>query len=51
MYYNCDDEVVPFAHAALYAQKLPQATVRRFDGPGHQFDDDLSAVALDIGRL
>ena len=46
-----DDEVVPFAHAALYAQKLPRATVREFDGRGHQFGEDLSEVARDIGGL
>ena len=51
LYHSRDDEVVPFAHAALYAQKLPRATVREFDGRGHQFDDDLSEVARDIGGL
>jgi predicted alpha/beta hydrolase family esterase len=51
LYHSRDDEVVPFAHAALYAKKLPRATVREFDGRGHQFDDDLSEVARDIGRL
>ena len=51
LYHSRDDEVVPFAHATLYAEKLSRATVREFDGRGHQFDDDLSEVALDIGRL
>jgi predicted alpha/beta hydrolase family esterase len=50
-YHSRDDEVVPFAHAALYAQKLPRAAVREFDGRGHQFDDDLFEVARDIRRL
>jgi predicted alpha/beta hydrolase family esterase len=50
-YHSRDDEVVPFAHATLYAEKLPRATVREFDDRGHQFDDDLSEVARDIGRL
>ncbi len=31
-YQSHDDEVVPFAHLALYAEKLPQATIREFDG-------------------
>ena len=48
LYHSRDDEVVPFAHAALYAEKLPRATVREFDGRGHQFGDDLSEVARDI---
>jgi len=51
LYHSRDDEVVPFAHAALYAEKLPWATVRDLDGRGHQFDDDLSEAASDIGRL
>ncbi len=50
-YHSRDDEWVPFAHLALYAEKLPQATIREFDGRGHQFDDDLSEVARDIQRL
>jgi predicted alpha/beta hydrolase family esterase len=51
LYHSRDDEVVPFAHAALYAGKLPRVTVRELDGRGHQFDDDLSEVAQDIRRL
>lgn len=50
--YHCrDDAIVPFDHLALYAQALPQATVRAFDEGGHQFNDDLSAVARDIASL
>jgi predicted alpha/beta hydrolase family esterase len=51
LYYGRDDEVVPFAHLALYADKLPRATVRELDGRGHQFGEDLSEVARDIGGL
>jgi len=50
--YHCrDDATVPFDHLALYAQALPRATVRAFDEGGHQFNDDLSAVARDIQSL
>lgn len=50
--YHCrDDASVPFDHLALYAHALPQATVRAFDDGGHQFNDDLSAVARDIESL
>jgi serine hydrolase len=50
--YHCrDDATVPFDHLALYAQALPQATVRAFNDGGHQFNDDLSAVARDIASL
>lgn len=48
LYSSRDDEIVPFAHLALYAAKLPQATVREFDGRGHQFGNDLAEVAEDI---
>jgi predicted alpha/beta hydrolase family esterase len=51
LYHSRDDEVVPFAHLALYAEKLPQASIHEFDGRGHQFDDDLSEVARDIKEL
>ena len=50
LYHSRDDEVVPFAHLALYAAKLPQATIRAFDGRGHQFGNDLAEVAEDIRR-
>jgi predicted alpha/beta hydrolase family esterase len=51
LYHSRDDEIVPFAHLALYAEKLPQATIREFDGRGHQFNNDLSEVARDIKSL
>ena len=48
LYHGRDDEVVPFEHLAMYGAKLTLATVREFDGRGHQFGDDLSEVARDI---
>ncbi len=50
-YHSRDDHVVPFAHLAMYAAKLPQVTLHEFDGRGHQFNDDLSEVAADILSL
>ena len=50
-YHGHEDEVVPFEHLELYKQRLPQAAFREFDGRGHQFDDDLSEVAVDIEGL
>ncbi len=50
LFHSRDDEVVPFAHLALYAAKLPQATIRITDGRGHQFGNDLAGVAEDITR-
>ncbi|MEW5957143.1 MAG: hypothetical protein AB1801_05445 [Chloroflexota bacterium] len=51
LYHSRDDEIIPFAHLALYAEKLPQATIRALDGGGHQFNNDLSEVASDIANL
>jgi hypothetical protein len=48
LYHSRDDAVVPFAHLALHVARLPQATVRAFDGRGHQFGNDLTDVARDI---
>jgi uncharacterized protein len=50
-YHSRDDEVIPFTHLAMYAEKLPQATIRKFEGRGHQFNNDLSEVAADIKNL
>jgi predicted alpha/beta hydrolase family esterase len=49
-YHSRDDEIVPFAHLALHAARLPRAIIRTFDGRGHQFGNDLSEVAADIER-
>jgi hypothetical protein len=50
--YHCrDDEAVPFDHLSLYAQKLPQATVREIASGGHQLNNDLSLIAKDINSL
>ncbi len=51
LYHSRDDEIVPFTHLALYAQILPQATIRELDGRGHQLNDDLFEVAEDIKSL
>jgi predicted alpha/beta hydrolase family esterase len=49
-YHSRDDDIVPFAHLARYAQRLPHAVIREVDG-GHQLNDDLSVVATDITHL
>ena len=51
LYQSRDDEVVPFAHLAMYAAKLPQAIVRIFDGRGHQLGNDLTEVAEDLKKV
>jgi hypothetical protein len=42
---------VPFAHLALYRQKLPQAAVCEIVSGGHQLNNDLTVVAKDIKSL
>ena len=49
-YHSRDDEVVPFAHLALYAQKFPQATIRALNSGGHQLHNSLSEVAENIKK-
>jgi predicted alpha/beta hydrolase family esterase len=51
LYHGRQDEVVPFSHAEMYAQALPQATLRPLDGRNHQLNDDLTEVARDIVLL
>lgn len=50
-YHGRSDEFVPCAHVNMYAELLPQATVRVLDGRNHQLNDDLTEVANDIARL
>ena len=51
LYHNRDDEVVPFGHLAFHAGRLPRAIVRESDKGGHQFDNDLANVAIEIRRV
>lgn len=47
--YHCrDDEVVPFAHLALHARRLPRAAACAFAQGGHQFGHDLRVIAAEI---
>ncbi|GAB3497600.1 alpha/beta fold hydrolase [Spirosoma knui] len=51
-FYHCrDDEEVPFAHLAIYRQKLPWAIFRELASGGHQLNNDLTIVANDIKSL
>jgi predicted alpha/beta hydrolase family esterase len=51
LYHSRDDEIVPFTHLGLYAQSIPQATIRELNGRRHQLNNDLSEVAEDIRGL
>ncbi|SOD90495.1 alpha/beta fold hydrolase [Spirosoma fluviale] len=50
-YHSQDDDEVPFAHLALYRQKMPWATFRELPSGGHQLGNDLTRVANDIKSL
>lgn len=51
LYHGSEDQIVPFAHARLYAQVFPQAILRAVPHRDHQLNNDLSAVAQDIRSL
>jgi predicted alpha/beta hydrolase family esterase len=51
LYHSKDDEEVPFDHLELYAQNLPQATIRKITRGGHQLNNDLSLIAKDVKSL
>jgi predicted alpha/beta hydrolase family esterase len=51
LYHCSNDETAPFDHLALFAQVIPQATLRPLDDCDHQLNDDLSVVAKDVERL
>jgi predicted alpha/beta hydrolase family esterase len=48
LYHGEDDSFVPVSHVDMYANILPQASVRRLAGRDHQLNEDLSEVASDI---
>jgi predicted alpha/beta hydrolase family esterase len=51
LYHSQDDDEVPFDHLKIYAQNLPQATLRKITHGGHQLNNDLSLIAKDIKSL
>lgn len=51
LHHGTHDEVVPPAHARLYAQAMPRATVRLLPRRNHQLDDDLSELARDVASV
>ena len=51
LYHGREDDVVPLAHARLYAKAIPRAVVRTLARHDHQLNDDLSVVAKDIRAL
>jgi hypothetical protein len=51
-YHSRDDTEVSYNHVEQYAEVLPQATIRRLDGRGHEFDQPtFSELISDIRGL
>lgn len=50
IFHGTDDDVVPVAHADLYARAVPHARVHRLQGRDHQLNDDLKDVAAIVVR-
>ena len=51
LYHGRADQSVPFAHAEMYAEALPQVILRPLDNRDHQLNDDLTEVADEIIKL
>jgi hypothetical protein len=51
LYHSRDDEEIPFTHLEIYAQMLPNATIRKITKGGHQLNNNLALVAKDIKSL
>lgn len=51
LYHSRNDEVVPFAHVAFYADKLPQAIIRTFETRRHLFSTGIPELVDDIKDL
>lgn len=51
LYQSRDDPEVPFAHLALYEERLPDAASRALPGSEHSFIDGLPELVRDIKRL
>ena len=51
LYHSREDPHVPFAHLALYEERLPNAISRPIDGPEHSFMNGLPALIADIREV
>ena len=50
-YHGTDDEIVPYAHLALYEKAVPRAVIHRLEARDHQLNEDLAELARDIERI
>ncbi|WP_419392653.1 alpha/beta hydrolase [Cytobacillus praedii] len=51
LYHSCNEEIVPFTHHKIYAEKLPHATARELEGKEHLFLNGLPVLVNDIEGL
>ncbi|WP_102272105.1 alpha/beta hydrolase [Cytobacillus massiliigabonensis] len=48
LYHSRDEEIVPFSHHKMYAEKLPQAAIRELEGKEHLFLNGLPILVNDL---
>lgn len=51
IYHSINDDIVPFEHAKIYAEKLSGAVLQTLEGGEHAFDHGLPQLADDIRNL
>ncbi|MED3575552.1 alpha/beta hydrolase [Cytobacillus praedii] len=51
LYHSRNEEIVPFTHHKIYAEKLPHATTRELEGKEHLFLNGLPTLLNDIEDL
>lgn len=50
-YQGTADEVVPLSHLAIYKKKFPHANCQEIINGGHQLENNLSGIILDIKNI
>lgn len=51
IYHSVNDDVIPFEHAKIYAEKLSGAVLKTIEGDEHAFDRGLPALVDDLRNL
>ncbi|MET3697042.1 hypothetical protein SAMN05877753_101379 [Bacillus oleivorans] len=51
LYHSRDEDIVPFKHHKIYAEKLPQATSRELEGRQHLFHNGLPILVNDLKNV
>lgn len=51
IYHSKDDPFVPFSHAQLYKEELPNSVLHAIEGDSHVFDEGIERLSEDICNL